>query len=806
MANLLRDVKHAWRALRRRPAYFLTCAATLALVLGANSAIFAVVNATLLRPLPFTAGERVVNLFMLPPGLSAREFRNPAQQMDVARLRERSRTMKRIEGFLRGDRVITAGGEPTVVPAAAVTPGLFEMMRAPVQAGRAFLPGEEQPGQLVAMITDGYWRRALGAGSVVGSTLAIDGQPYTIVGILGPDFPPQFLRADVFIPLFPNPAPAGRNPSRSVVTAAELADGATVEAAAAETREIIRQMTQEFPQSHNGWTGGAQSMRDWLFGTVHAPVLMLFAAAGFVLLIACANVANLTSANAAARSADLTLRVALGATRLDVMRLQTAELLLISAAGLVPGLLIAWAAVPALLALDPVAARSLGSVAIDWRVLAFSALAAVLTSVGASLLPALQTFRAGRAARRIADGGLRTAGSRRAARTQRILVVGEVALCLALLMAGAVLVRGLEAVTRLQPGFDGSGVLTAHVRLPEAAYSTPQSRVTVVNRILESLRSIPSVEAASTTLNDFVPGNALQTQFHVENRPTANGQSHTTMFRRVSPDYFRAMRIRELSGRTFTAADTADQPAVAVVSKGFAEQLFPGEEAVGRVIRRTAVNSPPTTIVGVVDDARDVSLTQAPEPTLYLPWAQNNNTVNPVALVIRTNLEPTSIVPAVREALRAIDPSLPLRNAQPLETFLSDSLAPERFRTTVLGVIALLGLVLAALGIYGVTYRGVVERSREFAIRLALGSEPGGVVRMVVGEALMDVGAGAALGLAAGALLCMLMARVIAHVGAADPLSTAASVAVLALSAVAAALVPALRVLRVQPADALRMS
>jgi predicted permease len=368
-------------------------------------------------------------------------------------------------------------------------------------------------------------------------------------------------------------------------------------------------------------------------------------------------------------------------------------------------------------------------------------------------------------------------------------------------MGGAVVVSGLRSLSRQHPGFDPSGVLTAQIRLPEPSYATPAARVSFVDRLLDSVRAIPGVEAASTTMNDFIPGFGYQTMFHVENRPSPDGQPYSTLFRRISPEYFRTMRIRELAGRTFSDQDTIDAPAVAVISRLLADQLFAGEEPVGRVIRRTAANSPPITIIGVVDDVYDVGYGQRPAATLYLPWSQSSNNGVPISLVIRTPMDPSSLVPAVRDALRQIDPALPLRRVQPLGAFLEESLAPERFRSTVLGVIVSLGLLLAALG---VTYRGVVDRTREFAIRLALGSERPGILRMVMAEALRDVAVGAVAGVAAGVLLCRVLGRVVEHVGSANAGTTAASVTVLMVAAFAAALVPAMRVLRVNPADALR--
>ena len=730
MAMMLMDLTHAWRSLNHRRAYFFTCAATLALVLGANAAIFAVVSATLVRPMPFVAGAPVVNLFMQPPGLTDPSQRNPLQQMDLVRFRERARTMTRLEGYYLSDRVVQHGDEPAVVQSASVTPGLLQMLEVPVQTGRTFLPEEEQPGHAVAVITDGYWRRVLGGAAVLGRPLIIDGQPHAIVGVLGSGFPPSFLNAQIFTPMAPDAAPAGRNPWRSVTTLARLAEGASVAAADSEAAGITRQLAQEFPRTHAGWIAGAQAAREWQYGAVRTPVLMLFGATIFVLLIACANIANLTSAQAAARASDLALRRALGATARDILRLQLAELLIVSLVGLVPGLLIAAAAIPALLALDPAATRAIGAVEIDWRVQLFTAAAALVTALGAALLPAMRTL-GGSDARTTVDAGRRTIGSHRATRMRRLLVVTQVALCLSLLMAGAVLVTGLQTVSRTTPGYEPAGVLTGHVRLPETAYSTPASRAAVVDRLLLRIRALPGVTAASTTMNQFVPGFAYQTTFHVEGRPSPDGQPITSHFRRISPDYFKTMRIAELRGRTFGQADAAGQPAVAVISRQLGEQLFPGEDAVGRVLRRTAPDAPPLTIIGIVADARDVSLAQLPEPTLYLPWAQSNNHSIPVGLVIRTTLDPASLIPAVRAAIAEVDPALPLRSAQPLEAFLSDSLAPERFRTTVLGIVAGLGLLLAALGIYGVTYRGGdranprVRRAPGARLRARLGAADG---------------------------------------------------------------------------------
>ena len=791
----------AWRSLRRRPAYVLTCAITLALVFGANAAIFAVVNATLLRPMPFAAEGRVVQLFAQPPGTTSVLQRNPLQQMEVPRLRERARTLARLEGFYLLERVVTLAGEPGVARAAAVTPGLLPMMGAPIALGRSFTPGEGEPGQFVAVITDRYWRDTLGAQPVLDTALVVDGQPHTIVGVLSPGFAVPFLDAQVFTPLVLDAEPKPRAPALTVVGLAELAPGVSIEQARDELTTIYGQFAQEFPRTHAYWTIGVQDAREWQYGSMRAPLMLLLAATAVVLLIACVNIGNLTSAQAVARSGEVSLRLALGASRSDLLRLHLAELMIVCMAGLVPGLLLARAVVPALLAINPTIAQALGAVTIDWRVQTFSALLALVTAGLAATLPAARALR-GDVSALLAATTVRSTGSPVTARLQRALVSVEVALCVALLIAGTVVIQGMRDLSRRGPGFEPSGVLTAQIRLPEAAYPSPELRAAVVTRLLDEIRALPGVLSVGITQNAFVPKFSYQTLVKVKDLPTPNDQPHTVQYRRVSPDYFRTMHIKTIGGRLFTDDDTADRPPVAMISRRFAETLMPGLDPVGRVLIRN--NPPPVTIVGVVDDASDVTVAEQAEPTFYVAWSQNNAAGVPVAFVIRTAVDPSSLLPSVRETLKRIDASLPLRKGQPLEVFVIESTAPERFRAMVLSLLALLGLVLAAVGIAGVTYRSVIDRTRDFAVRLALGSAPGGVVRLVLGETLRDVALGAAVGLAGGVASSVLLAGWLDNVASMDATTTAIAVGIIATVGLAAAIVPALRVMRVDPARVLR--
>jgi putative ABC transport system permease protein len=806
METLRADLLYAFRTLVRRPAYATACIATLALVIGANAAIFAVVNATLLRPVAFAAGERTLYIYLNPPGRTDVQSRNPLHPVDLVRFRERSRTISRFEAFTPREKSLTGNAEPEVVKGALVTHGLFTMMGVVPALGRAFRAEEDRPQGGVAILSHGLWQRRFGGDEeVLGSRVLLDGEPHVVVGIMPPDFPPPFIDAEVFTPFGITDAfvasPAN-NMSTYVATFGELREGATVQQASEEIDAMTRQLAAEFPRSHHGWSGGAWPVRQYLYGEMRLALIVLMGATLAVLLIACANIANLTLAQALGRRTELAVRLALGAGARDVLRLQAIEILIISLAGAAIGLLLARAAVPALLALSPDTRNSLGTVPIDWRVQAFTMGLAIVAALLAGVLPALRALRED-VIGGLAEGSRRTAGSRGDQRLRRVLLVAQTALSISLLVTGGVLVRSFDRLARTAPGFDPDGVLTAQLRLPASAYATPARRAQAVDRMLESIRAVPGVVAASTTQNLFQPGFAFQTVFDVKDKPTPDGQQHTAHFRRVSPGYFNVMRIRELAGRTFTKADTADTPLVAVVSRQLADRHWPGEDPVGRRIRRGA-QAQWITIVGVVDDVSDVGFGQAPEGTLYQAYAQNNAVTTPIGLVIRTAGDPLSVVNGVRAAVFGVDPELPIHRIAPLETFLADSLKPQRFRATVLTLLAGLGLLLASVGIYGVTARGVLERTREFGVRVALGSHPRRIVRLVVAQALLSVGIGAIAGVGAGLWLSTLLGRVLTNVVEPDLATGAAAAAVLAGTATLAALLPALRVLSLDPVAALR--
>ena len=486
----------------------------------------------------------------------------------------------------------------------------------------------------------------------------------------------------------------------------------------------MQEVIAEAPNVWTGWSPLVAGVQDAQFRLLRPSILALMGAMLALVLLAAANLANLTLAQMVTRRPELALRAALGGGRGAAIRLQVAETLLLAAAGGVAGVVLGQWSLPALLALDPALARTFGDVDLDWRVQLATAALTLSVALAAGLLPLVRELR-GDLARGIADGNRRAAGSRRDHRTRAWLVGAECALAVVLLACGALLLSGFDSASRLNPGFDPQNVLGAQLRLSATAYPTEAARAALITRVLEQVRAVPGVENAGATLNRFVPGFFMVTagaHRGAVRRPTA--RPTPSQFRRSSPGYFDTMRIPLLSGRDFAASDGIDQPWVAVVSKLFADQHWPGADPLGRRIRR-GTNPRWLTVVGVVGDVSDVGFSQPPAPTVYISFDQNNVAITPVSLVVRTKGDPLALVPSVRAAVFAADPAQPIDSVTTLEQFLGDSLGPQRFRSTLLLVLGGIGLTLAGFGVYGVTARSVEERSRELGVRAGAGRVAG---------------------------------------------------------------------------------
>jgi putative ABC transport system permease protein len=793
------ELRQACRGLVRRPGYAIAGIGTLTLVIGVNAALFAAVNATLFRPVPLKSGDRTVNLYLMPPGVSDPANRNPLHAIDLVRFRERSRTLTHIAAFTTAERVLSVGAEPAVVSTAPVNAELLRLSTEGPALGRIFTDQEETAKDHVIVLSYGAWQRRFGADSaVIGRSVRLDGEPYTVIGVMPGRFPPRFLDAELWTPLGITTNAPPDQAITNIVTIGQLADGVTFEQANAEIRAIFGDVVRELPRTHQGWTSGLLTFREWQYGNFRAPLAVLFCAVLVLLLIAACNIASLTLAHVTSRGGELALRRAIGATRWSVARLVLLEIAIVNAAGAALAIVLGNELLPVLLAIDPAATQVLGEVSMDWRVALFAAGCAALSSLVAGLVPALSASDTSPA-----FTTARSTGTRDRQRWRSALLIAQIALSVALLVSGGVLVRAYLHTSSLAVGYDPAGVLTAQLQLPPSRYANGPERVAAMERIFDRIAAIPGVTRSGATMNRFTPGFAYVTLVDIENQPTPDGSGHTVQFRRVSASYFETLRIRLRAGRVFARTDSLTTPPAAVISQSFADQYWPGADPIGRRLKRGTAWM---TVVGVVDDVSDVDLLQPPVPTLYAAWTQTANVAFPMGLVLRTAGEPAALAQPLRAAVSAEDPMLALDRIQSMDAFLSASLAPQTFRTTLMLGLAIVGLLLGAIGIAGVTARTIVERMPEFGIRLALGCEGADLWRQVVLRQLRVVLGGTALGVALAAVASRLVTSMLPEAAGLDVPVVAAAVGLIVTTATVAAAVPASRVLRLNPLAILRQA
>jgi putative ABC transport system permease protein len=679
---------------------------------------------------------------------------------------------------------------------------LFRLLGATPVAGRTFTEEETLAGRRVVVIGHGLWTRRFGANPVViGTTVIIDREPWEIIGVMGSDFEAVYVRSEFWTPL---PIREGHlvNPGATFLqTIGRLKADVAVAQAEAELKAIRTAVESENPRL-KGWNIRAIDLRAAQFGTQSRALALLLGAVFALALVAAANLANLTLADVLHRRPQLAIRSALGATRADMVRPEIIQGLIIAAVGATIGMVVAVWTVPLIVALDPSSQLDRVRYALDWRV-ALGAVALSLIVVGvAAVVPTMRIASTDIAAS-LADGGRAGIGGRRHERLRQWLVATQTGLALVMVSAGALVAGALDKTARTDPGFDVDNVLTAQLRLSENAYAAEAVRAQFVNAVVDRVRQIPGVVDASTTMNLFIPGFTFQTLVNIEGKPTPDGQPHTVLFRRVSPGYFRTLRIREIGGRTFDSRDVAGGMPTAVVSRSFADRYWPGEDAVGRLIRRIAP-APLTTVIGVVDDVYDVGYGQDPRPTLYLPYAQNSNVAAPVSLVVRTTSDPTTFVAAIKAAVWEIDPAQPLSDVSLLERFLAGSLGPQRLRSVLLAIFAGIGLLIAVIGIYAVTARSVVERTREVGVRLALGGQPRRVWWALAGRALRAFGAGIVAGAGGTLAVAALLAGVFPEIASTPRIYAAPGAGLVLAAGIVTALVASRRVARIDPLKALR--
>jgi predicted permease len=801
------DVRYGIRQLRRAPGFAAVAIVTLALGIGANTAILSVVNAILLRPLPYDNPDRLVVVL--------HEGRRPVSPANLLDWRARSRSFQSMGAASSWSASFTGAEGPEKVPALRMTPEILPMMGVQPRLGRFFLPAEAAPGRdRVVLLADGLWRRRFGADAgIVGKSIPVNGEPYEVVGVMPPGFvfaPFWATESEIWAPLDVQTRADNRD-SQFLRVFARLRDGASLEAARQEIGAVTASLEREFPGTNRDVR--VLPLQERVVGDVRPALLVLLGAVGLVLLIACANVANMLLARSSARRREIALRAAIGASRGRTIRQLLTETLVLASAGGGAGLALGAWGLKALVALAPPGIPRLSDVSLDLRVLLVSFGAALATGIAFGLAPALQASRIG-LQDALKDGGSAAAG-REGGRLRRAFVAAEVALALVLLIGAGLMARSFVALRNIDPGFDPHGVVTLEVSVVGTAQAAPGRRPVLYGNILERFAAIPGVRAAGAINHLPIGGDIWGRPYAIEGRPPSRpGESPSGTYRAVMPGYFEAMRIPILRGRGIAAADGPDAPGVVVINDYMARHRWPGEDPIGR--RIALAGGDPNrkawaTVVGVVKNAVRGEWSAEPDDEFYLSFRQARmllENTDPafayITFVARTDGDPAALVPALRSAVWAIDPTLPISAVRTMDSVVESANGGARFQTLLLAVFAAAAALLAAVGIYGVMSYAVSRQSREIGVRMALGARPADVLGQVVRQGMAVAVGGAAAGLAAAFLLTRLMSSLLYGVQPSDPVTYAGVAALLLAIALCASYLPARRAAHIDPIKALR--
>jgi putative ABC transport system permease protein len=805
MRGLLQDVRYGLRSLSRSPGFTLAAVATLAIGIGANAAIFSLVRAVLLRPLPFAQPERLVSLWESNEAKGhSRMVASPPNYLDW---KAQSRSFESMGAFVDSTLVAAEPGRGKAqrLDGAAVTAGFFETLGVRPLHGRLFRESETSPGHpAVVVLGHGVWRRRFGADpGIVGRTLRLDGEPYEVVGVMPASFRfPE--EADFWVPLTFPPDVATQRGAHYLDVIARLRPGVTAAAAGAEIRAIADRLRLAYPRTNSGYTAVATPLAESLVGEVAPALEMLLGAIGLVTLVACANVANLLLARAARRQPEVAIRTALGAGRGRLVRQLLTESAVLAAMGGAAGLALAAVSLDSIVRLAPSSVPRLNEVRLDGGVLLFTAAWTVGSVAVFGLAPALAALRA-RPMNALRGHGADAGGPPRRLGARQVLVVAQVALALVLSAGAGLLIRSLARLSSVDPGFRTESAVTYSLTLPEAGYPDESARGAFLDRLLVRMRSLPGVGSAGAVFGLPLTGASFSSSF----RPVgaaAGDDEPSAQLRVASRGYFEAMGIPILRGRGFTEADRRGSPIVILVSESAARKYFPAGDAIGKRLRFGARMSDTRIegeVVGVVGDVRDAELGAGPTPEFYGSLEQA--TADEFHVVVRSSTPPDRIATSVRAAVADLDPELAVTGLSTLDEVVRRSVARPRFMVQLLLAFASLALLLCAIGVYAVTAYAVSRRTREIGIRMALGADGASVRALVLREAARLAAAGVGIGLAGAFAATRLLRGFLFEIGPGDPVTHAAVAVLLAAVAVAASALPARRASRLDPLVALRM-
>jgi len=809
MDNLLKDIRYGWRGLINHLGFTAIVVVTLALGIGASTAIFSVVNSVMLRRLPYPTAERIIAIQEISPEgrriqVTAANFYDWRQQNTV---------FEHLAAIRNMSVNLVLADQAERIDMAQTSANFFDVFGVTPQHGRLFIPADEQAGHApVVVISDLLWRRRFGGDpSLVGKPVTLDGTNYTVIGIAPAGF--QYpAKTEAWLPplrlvpeLFTNMDVTQQRGMGYLNAVALLKPGVSVGQAASEMETITSRLRQQYPETNNRRFNRVLSLQDHVLGDSRKMLWLLFGAVMFVLLIACANVANLLLANAAGRQKEMAIRAALGASRLRVMRQLLTESAMLALAGGALGLLLSVWGVSLITKLLPPDFPRVHEIGMDWRVLGFTLAASMLTGLLFGFAPALHVSKTD-VQEAMKETGRGSTGGLRRSRLRHGLIIAEVALSVVLLAGAGLLFRSFMRLQAVDAGFSSQQVLTARLSASGTNFPDDAATINFYDKVLQRLSTVPGVQHAGV-INTLPLSKGPTTAFRVEGRPVLTRDNWArTNFRSISNDYFRAMSIPLLQGRSFTAQDNQTTPFTTVINQVVAQREFPGENPIGKRITFGRVDSQQQPvwfeIVGIAANIRSSELREEPESELY--FSANQSPFGTMALVIRSSVEPASLAASVRQAVSEIDKSVPVSDVKTMDHIVSESVTQPRFNLFLLGLFSGIALLLSVAGIYGVTAYSVTQRTHELGIRIALGAQVGDVLRMIMGQGMAVIGIGIVLGLVAAFVLMRFMNSLLFGVTATDPFTFAGITAVLIAAGLLACYIPARRATKVDPLEALR--
>jgi putative ABC transport system permease protein len=805
MQTLWQDLRYGARMLLKKPGFTLTAVLTLALGIGANTAIFSVVNAVLLRPLPYPEPAALVRIYEKETDSAL-----PSERLEVAPgnfldWRRQSRTLVEIAAWGQADQALASQDHADSVIAAFVSFNFFSVLGVNPLRGRVFTSEEDKPDRdTVALLSYGLWQRRFGGDpNLVGQRVNLDGSQYTVIGIMPAGF--QYPRGvEIWTPLALNANQTQMREAHFLKVIARRRPNASLAQVRAEMETIASSLAQQYPATNKNWTVNVVPLPEDEVGQARTTMLLLMGAVGLVLLIACANVSSLLIARGATRRTEITIRSALGASRWRIVRQLLTESVLLASLGGGLGLLLALWGTDALLALSPSEIPRMQTVKVDFYALGFILAVTLLAGLIFGMLPALQAAQIN-LHESLKEGGRSASGSPTQKRIFGALVVSEIALALILLVGAGLLLNSFLRLSRVEIGIQTSNLLTVEVNLPSARYSDSEDykaqRLNFYGQVIERIRALPGVTSVGAIDSLPLGGRQRGWTFRKEGQTLAPSERPVAGFQIATTDYFRAMGMQTRRGRAFTESDRNGSPQVAIVNESFARQFYPNEDPLGqRIIIRDRPEA--SEIVGVVNDIRHFGPDKAPGPEMYVPY--NQLVVGAVPLVVRTKSEPEALIGAVRKEIRAVDREVAVGKVRTMTQMMSATLAERRFALLLLGGFASMALLLAAIGIYSVMAYAVTQRTREIGIRIALGARAADVLRLIIKQGLSLALIGVVIGLVGAFALTRLMKDLLFDLSATDPLTFSVIALLLTFSMLLACWIPARRATKVDPIVALR--